>query len=193
MHPVCATVYFLGVSMQYCMRRAVDNDLYIVTHIHLDDGLQGDTWRNSIIFNPSVKYGSMTYWDAIAKPTAEAVRKANYRKREVYFAMQAEMGATLFYHPVAWRNMIDWVKNVISKDGTPPIKVKVGININWLVCTLYCMGHVLAACHAPHASSRSMMLRCSCLSMQEQSLWMSSRAGALQQLFSGTQEKLAKG
>lgn len=41
------------------------------------------------------------------------------------------MGATLFYHPIAWRNMIGQVKKVVSGGGTPRNKVKVGININW--------------------------------------------------------------
>jgi hypothetical protein len=31
------------------------------------------------------------------KPTALAIRKANFKKRTVLFSMQAEMGATLFY------------------------------------------------------------------------------------------------
>jgi hypothetical protein len=41
------------------------------------------------------------------------------------------MGATLFYHPVAWRSVMSSVKSVIAQAGTPRNKVKVGININW--------------------------------------------------------------
>lgn len=74
--------------VQYCMKKAVDNNMYIVTHIHLDDGLDKGTWRNAIIFNPNQKYGALSFWEAVAKPTAQAIKDANYRRRDVYFAMQ---------------------------------------------------------------------------------------------------------
>jgi hypothetical protein len=70
------------------MKRAVDNNMYIVTHIHLDDGLDKGTWRNAMIFNPLQKYGAMTFWEAVGKPTALAIKDANYKKRDVYYAMQ---------------------------------------------------------------------------------------------------------
>ncbi|KAF8071087.1 UBP4 [Scenedesmus sp. PABB004] len=123
--------YRFAKGLTYCMKRAVDFNLYIVTHIHLDDGIDKGTWRNVIIFNPNTKYGAMSFWDAVAKPTAQAIKDANYRKRDVYFAMQAEMGATLFYHPAAWRSMIGSVKSIVSQNGTPRNKVKVGVNVNW--------------------------------------------------------------
>lgn len=70
------------------MRRAVDNNFNIVVHIHLDDGLDKGTWRNVMIFDPTAKYGGVTYYDTVVKPTAEAVKMANYKGRPVYFAMQ---------------------------------------------------------------------------------------------------------
>jgi hypothetical protein len=70
------------------MKRAVDNNMFLVTHIHLDDGLQKGTWRNAMIFNPNQKYGAMTFWEAVGKPTALAIKDANYKKRDVYYAMQ---------------------------------------------------------------------------------------------------------
>lgn len=41
------------------------------------------------------------------------------------------MGATLFYYPAAWRNIIGQVKQTITGGGTPSNKVKVGVNVNW--------------------------------------------------------------
>eukprot|EP00882_Tetradesmus_deserticola_P019643 GHRQ01021163.1.p1 GENE.GHRQ01021163.1~~GHRQ01021163.1.p1 ORF type:complete len:113 (-),score=24.65 GHRQ01021163.1:188-526(-) len=70
------------------MKRAVDNNMYIVTHIHLDDGYDKGTWRNGVIFNPNQKYGALTFWEAVGKPTALAIKDANYKKRDVYYAMQ---------------------------------------------------------------------------------------------------------
>jgi hypothetical protein len=70
------------------MKRAVDNNMYIVTHIHLDDGLDKGTWRNAMIFNPNQKYGALSFWEAVGKPTALAIKDANYKKRDVYYAMQ---------------------------------------------------------------------------------------------------------
>lgn len=70
------------------MRKAVDANFNIVVHIHLDDGLDKGTWRNVMIFNPIAKYGGVTYYDTVVKPTAEAVKMANYKGKPVYFAMQ---------------------------------------------------------------------------------------------------------
>lgn len=81
------------------MKVAAANNFYIVSHIHLDDGDDRGSWRNSLIFDPSAKYGALSYWEALVKPTALAIRDANFKKRGVYFSMQAEMGATIFYHP----------------------------------------------------------------------------------------------
>lgn len=81
---MCCVVF----ALQQCMRTAVDNNMNIVVHIHLDDGLDKGTWRNVMIFNPIQKYGGVTYWDTVVKPTADAVKMANYKGKEVYFAMQ---------------------------------------------------------------------------------------------------------
>jgi hypothetical protein len=43
------------------------------------------------------RFGALSYWDALVKPAAAAVKDANFRGAPVLFAMQAEMGATLFY------------------------------------------------------------------------------------------------
>lgn len=91
--PTC----FATLCMQHCMKKAVDNNMLLVTHIHLDDGLDKGTWRNSIIFNPGQKYGALTYWEAVAKPTAMALKDANYKKRDVYYAMQVRQSHPSFY------------------------------------------------------------------------------------------------
>lgn len=118
-------------GLSYCMKKAADANMYIVTHIHLDDGLDKGTWRNSIDFNPLQKYGSFSFWEVVGKPTAQAIKDANYKKRDVYYAMQAEMGATLFYHPAGWNSLIPEIKKVIGASGTPHSKIKVGVNVNW--------------------------------------------------------------
>jgi len=112
-------------GLAQCMRRAADNNFNIVVHIHLDDGLDKGTWRNVMIFDPTAKYGGVTYYDTVVKPTAEAVAKANYKGRPVYFAMQAEMGATLFYYPKSWQSIINPIKAVAGGN------TKVGVNVNW--------------------------------------------------------------
>jgi len=114
-----------------CMKHAVNNNFYIAVHIHLDDGLMKGSWRNSLIFAPNQKYGQLSYWEGVVRPTAQAVKDANWRKRDVYFAMQAEMGATLFYYPKGYTSMRDNIKRVIGGSGTPYNKIKVGVNINW--------------------------------------------------------------
>ena len=113
------------------MKHAVNNNFYIAVHIHLDDGLMKGSWRNSLIYAPNQKYGQLSYWEGVVRPTAQAVKDANWRKRDVYFAMQAEMGATLFYYPKGYTSMRENIKRVIGGSGTPYSKIKVGININW--------------------------------------------------------------
>jgi len=112
-------------GLAYCMRRAVDNNMKIVVHIHLDDGIDKGTWRNVMIFNPIAKYGGVSYYDTVVKPTADAVKAANYKGGEVYFAMQAEMGATLFYYPKEWRSLVGPIKAAVGGN------TKVGVNVNW--------------------------------------------------------------
>ena len=70
------------------MARAADNGFNIVVHIHLDDGLDKGTWRNVMIFDPIAKYGGVTYFDTVVKPTAEAAKAANKNGAPIYFAMQ---------------------------------------------------------------------------------------------------------
>jgi hypothetical protein len=77
------------------MRVAVDNNFKIVVHIHLDDGIMKGTWRNVMIFNPIQKYGAFSYYDSVLKPTADAVKMANYKGGEVYFAMQVRGQAAM--------------------------------------------------------------------------------------------------
>jgi hypothetical protein len=113
------------------MRHAVNNNFFIAVHIHLDDGLNKGTWRNALVFNPSQKYGEVSYWEGVVRPAAEAVKDANVRKRDVYFAMQAEMGATLFYYPKNYRSMVGSIKRIISASGIEQRRAKVGVNINW--------------------------------------------------------------
>jgi hypothetical protein len=47
--------------------------------------------------NDTPRYDSLSYFEALIKPSALAARGANVRRGPIYFAMQAEMGATLFY------------------------------------------------------------------------------------------------
>ncbi len=41
-----------GAGLAACMRHAVDLGFSIAVHIHLDDGLEQGTWRNSIVMDP---------------------------------------------------------------------------------------------------------------------------------------------
>lgn len=193
------------------MRYAVNNGFYIVLHPHLDDGLYKGTWRNVLVFDPSAKYGAMSYFDAVIRPAANAIKQANSRGKEVYISLQvqlgadqalfkqpsimvymvpmhwmtsehaclcqdgltkdgcvrtqcimclsevhsswlivsvvyhfplltllrlclnlqAEMGATLFYYPRQYRNMVNTVKDIVAGGGTAKSKVKIGVNVNW--------------------------------------------------------------
>jgi hypothetical protein len=111
-------------GLQHCMKYAANNNMALTVHIHLDDGHDRGTWRNVMIFSPTANYAGGTYWDTVVKPTAEAANAANVRGRPIYFAMQAEMGATLFYHPKEWTSIIPRIKAIAPQ-------ARVGINTNW--------------------------------------------------------------
>lgn len=123
--------YAISKGLSFCMKHAANKGFYIASHIHLDEGLGKNTWRNSLIYDPTTKYGSLSYMEGVVKPVAQAVKDANWRKRDTYFALQAEMGATLFYYPKQYRSMYYAVKKILGANGTPSKKIKVGININW--------------------------------------------------------------
>eukprot|EP00877_Chromochloris_zofingiensis_P005846 jgi/Chrzof1/15262/UNPLg00656.t1 len=127
--PAAASRWQAGLA--FCMRYAVNNGFYIVLHPHLDDGLYKGTWRNVLVFDPSAKYGAMSYFDAVIRPAANAIKQANSRGKEVYISLQAEMGATLFYYPRQYRNMVNTVKDIVAGGGTAKSKVKIGVNVNW--------------------------------------------------------------
>ena len=42
-------------------------------------------------FDPYKPYGKLSYFQAVVKPLATAMKVANWRKKDVYFSMQAEM------------------------------------------------------------------------------------------------------
>lgn len=123
--------YAFSAGLAECMRLVAASGFGLAVHIHLDDADDAGTWRNALVFEPFTRYGPLSYWEALVRPAAQAVRDANVNKAPVYFSMQAEMGATLFYHAASYRSMVPRVKAAVAEGGTPAAAVRVGVNINW--------------------------------------------------------------
>ncbi|GBF98347.1 hypothetical protein Rsub_11241 [Raphidocelis subcapitata] len=120
-----------GAGLADCMRLAASRGFGLAVHVHLDDGGGGGTWRNALQFDPFTQYGQLSYWEALVRPAALAVRAANVAKAPALLSLQAEMGATLFYYPRSYLAMARQVRALIAEGGTPPAAVRVGVNLNW--------------------------------------------------------------
>lgn len=126
------SVQRFGAGLAGCMRVAAAAGFSLAVHAHLDDGGDGGTWRNALDFDPYTKYPEgLSYYDALIAPAAEAVAAANVLGSPAMIALQAEMGATLFYYPRAYRTMARQAKAAAAARGAPPSSVRVGVNLNW--------------------------------------------------------------
>jgi hypothetical protein len=54
------------------------------------------SWRNGIVFSPLAKYGAHSYMEVMLEPLADALGQALPPWMPIYFALQGEMGATVF-------------------------------------------------------------------------------------------------
>jgi hypothetical protein len=120
------------LGMRTCMHRAVHHGLDLAVIPHLDDGRFAGAWRNSLIFDPTAHYAGYSYGDVLLYPLARAMRDTMSGTTRIYFALQGEMGATVFAHPAGNHAMLGTIRHmIVGGDGTRTSRVQVGLSINF--------------------------------------------------------------
>ncbi len=127
-----ADIASFEAGMRTCLHRAVHHGLDLAVIPHLDDGRFAGAWRNSLIFDPTARYDGHTYGDVLLYPLARAMRDTMSSTTRVYFALQGEMGATVFAHPAGNHAMLGEIRQIIvAGDSSRASRVQVGLSINF--------------------------------------------------------------
>jgi hypothetical protein len=87
------------------------------------------------VFDPTAKYGKWSYEEAIIQPLADAAAAAARPGTQVDFTLQGEMGATVYFHPEEWREVLERTRTRVESArrdaGTEgPVLVGLGANNN---------------------------------------------------------------
>lgn len=96
-----------------CMKYAASKGLNLAVNARVDDGRSLGGWRNTLDFSPALKYGKYSYEEAILNPLADMLSAAAAVGSQVEFTLQGEMGATVFFHPQEWIEVIGRIRNRI--------------------------------------------------------------------------------
>ena len=117
----------VGECVRYAME---DKGFNIAINARVDDGRGLGGWRNTLNFSPTEKFdGQYSYEEAIISPIADILAKvlsssSKNSNKGIMFIPQGEMGATLFFHPQEWLNVIHRLRQRFSS------RVKLGLGIN---------------------------------------------------------------
>ncbi|GAX73151.1 hypothetical protein CEUSTIGMA_g604.t1 [Chlamydomonas eustigma] len=103
-----------------CLRHAAAAGIQSVSVIpHVDSASTGGTWtikswRNGIVFGPSIRYGGLSYEDIMLQPLAVALGSSLPLSTDIYFSMQGEMGATVFRYPKDYSALVVRMRDLVS-------------------------------------------------------------------------------
>ena len=116
-----------------CMKYASSKGLNLAVNARVDDGRSLGGWRNTLDFSPVEKYGKYTYEEAILHPLADMLSAAAAKGSQVEFTLQGEMGATIFFHPLQWIDVIGRIRSRIVRDRSSdgragPVLIGLGAN-----------------------------------------------------------------
>lgn len=116
-----------------CMKYAASKGLNLAINARVDDGRSLGGWRNTLDFSPIRKYGKYSYEEAILNPLADMLSDAAAVGSQVEFTLQGEMGATIFFHPEDWIEVIERMRNRIVSarvldNRAGPVLIGLGAN-----------------------------------------------------------------
>ncbi|CAL8461829.1 g1360 [Coccomyxa elongata] len=119
-------------GMAACFKKAIDLGLStIAVAPHLDDGLGYGGWRNGLLFDPMKKYGNYSYTDIMLNPLADALAQSATSSTKIYFAMQGEMSATVFYFPGSYVKLLPVLRRRLSAGSVSSSNIKLGVSTNF--------------------------------------------------------------
>jgi hypothetical protein len=113
----------LSEELKTCFSEADRLGLEISILPHVDD-IDGHKWRNGIHFDPKVERGGSSYFEGFLKPIRDALLSVRPSK-PVYFAMQGEMGTSVFENSNSYLEIYRELKNELGKNA------KIGLSFNY--------------------------------------------------------------
>jgi hypothetical protein len=119
-------------GLSSCFQKAVNFGFGIALIPHIDDAnpnYDQRLWRNLIPFDPLAKYDEKySYDDILISPLTQALKRVKgIGAKRIDFAMQGEMGATVFNYPDAYTGLLYKVRNGLKGHI---INLKTGISLN---------------------------------------------------------------
>lgn len=120
-------------STQACFVRAIEYNLSIEVSPRLQHSTHQSIPSNTLDFNPLMGYEGFSYMEVMLLPLAHALNGAINNKTEVWVALQGQMGASLFKHPMEYLQAFDTVSHALHA-GLPnnwPALLHIGVSLNF--------------------------------------------------------------
>ncbi len=115
-----------------CIVRAAEKklDLAIVPHIDGDGPYESRLWRNQAVFHPLEKFDGFSYFDILINPIIKALDSLEGGfKQRIDFALQGEMGATVFHYPYGYLTIARHLHETLDEKA-PELRVGISLNGN---------------------------------------------------------------
>lgn len=119
-----------------CFQAAVDLDLGLAILPHLDGAEATSQWRNAVSFDPLQPYPSAeapasrgySYRETMIEPLVRALERTARHDTRVHFALQGEMGRTLFRFPSAYAGIVAALQSRLSRIADATVGISVNFN-----------------------------------------------------------------
>jgi len=118
------------VGLQRCFRYAVAKGIEGIQVLNHIDAHEHEAWRNTLDFDPTVRYGGWAYEDIVMRPAGDALRTATRPETKVWFMVSGEMGRSLFKHPKTFIRLLSKYRGPLQA-GKKAENVRVGIALHW--------------------------------------------------------------
>ncbi len=114
------------------MTLAIEYGLNVSFVPHLDSaGDSAGFWRNSAFFDPLHVYDGFTYNEIMLQPLAAALPELLKSGKHVHFALQGEMGATVFYAANSYRAIARQLREQLTPHLRSAGQLDIGISMNF--------------------------------------------------------------
>lgn len=117
-------------GLQACFRYAVQSGIEGIQVLNHIDAWEHQAWRNTLDFDPTVRYGGWAYEDIVMRPAGDALRTATKPDTKVWFMVSGEMGKSLFRHPKTFIKLLSKYRGPLQA-GKNAANVRVGIALHW--------------------------------------------------------------
>ena len=120
-------------SMQACFTRAVEYNLSIEVSPRLQHSTEPSISSNSLDLNPLLDYEDFSYMQVMLTPLAHALNQAINNRTEAWFALQGQMGTSLFKYPMEYLQALGTTHYAIhaSLPADWPDLLHIGVSLNF--------------------------------------------------------------